>query len=169
MNLNSENIELQSSWDVLNLTDYTNGTHYSFDANYLHTDSDSFTQGEHLIQVGFFAQNTFHNSQSLFLSFGMKTILTEDYIALALGGKAKYILDLGVDVPPSSINAEISFAPSLLSFIDADSYMDFRLEADMEIIPNILIYGGYRHIDTEYIQYSETLNDNFYAGMKITF
>ena len=169
MNLNNEDIELQGSWDMLDLTDYSNGTHYLINANYLHTKSDSFTTGKHLVQVGFFAQNSFLNTQALLLSFGMKAVMANNYIALVPGGKAQYNLNLGLDVPPTFISAEVSYAPSLLNFVDATSYTDFRLEADMEVIPNILLYGGYRHIDTEYIDYKEALNDSFYAGMKITF
>jgi len=169
MNLNDTDIELHVSWGMLNLTDYNNGTHYFLDADFLHTDGDSLTKGKNLFQIGFFAQNSFNNSQNLLLSFGIKAITADSYIALAPSGKAKYILDLGLDVPTTSINAEISFAPSLLSFIDAKSYTDFRLEADIEIIPNIILHGGYRYIDTAYIEYTKIFNNNFYAGMKITF
>jgi len=169
MNLNNEDIELQGSWDIVNLTDYSNGTHYLINANYLHTKSDSFKTGEHFVQVGLFAQNSFLNTQALLLSFGMKAVMTNDYIAIVPSGKAQYTLDLGLDVPPTFISAEVSYAPSLLSFMDATSYTDFRVEADMEVIPNILLYGGYRHIETAYVDYTEALNDSLFAGMKITF
>ena len=177
MNLNNRDIEVHATWDIKSMTDIANQTHYYLYASLLHEDNSNnaykkLSNGINIVQAGFFAQNSFQSDASTLLSFGMKVVSTKDYIAMVPSGRAEFFLDLSPESLPTSLVGEFSYAPSLLNFMDALNYLDFKLEADVEIIPNIVLYAGYRYIDAQYISssdHTDFFNNNLYAGMKITF
>ncbi|HHE05533.1 MAG TPA: hypothetical protein ENK90_00235, partial [Epsilonproteobacteria bacterium] len=86
-----------------------------------------------------------------------------------LMAKGVYTLPLNDSIPTTSLSLEASYAPSVLSFRDAESYTDLRLEVDMEVISNVHVFTGYRNIDTEYENYDKTFNNSFYGGLKLSF
>ena len=67
------------------------------------------------------------------------------------------------------INASVYYAPSVLSFSDADSYFETRISYDIEVIDNGKITLGYRKMDTNYDAGDFTYNDSWYAGFKFSF
>jgi len=131
--------------------------------SYLHVDADN------MAMVGFSGENSLQGIEGLTLAFGAKCIFAEDFIALPLIARAAYLLPLNSSVPPTSLAASFAYAPSVLTFEDADTYSEFRFEADMEVITNIHIFAGYRNIDTNYEAGDYNFNDSFYAGMKLSF
>lgn len=122
-----------------------------------------------LIGLSFTGENTFQNIENLSLGFGLKTVFTNNFLSLPLIAKAHLILPFANTVPITTIMTSIAYAPSILSFSDAKTYKEFKLEADMEIISNVHIFTGYRNIDTEYYTYNKTFNNSFYAGLKLSF
>jgi hypothetical protein len=88
---------------------------------------------------------------------------------MPLFGEAALRLPFDEPIPATTLSAKLAYAPSVLSFIDADQYLEYRLEADVEVISNIHIYGGYRNIDTDYEAFDYNLNDSWYGGLKISF
>ena len=163
LNINDEDLEVFASIDINAFTYYSDSTSYLIDAFYLHTDGDD------LASVGIGAESTFQGVKELALGFGAKFIFTDDFIALPLFAKARYALPLNDSIPTTSLSTSLAYAPSVLSFRDGESYTEFRMEADMEIITNIHLFTGYRNIDTEYDTHDKTFNNSFYGGMKLSF
>ncbi len=163
LNINDEDVEFQGELNFNELADYSSGTSYILSANYLHTNGDNMTT------IGFGGENTFQGVYGLTLAFGLKAVIADDFLALPLFAKAAYELPLIDTIPTTSIITNIAYAPSVLSFSDAQKYTELRIEADMEVISNIHIFTGYRTIDTEYETYDKTFNDSFYGGLKISF
>lgn len=61
------------------------------------------------------------------------------------------------------------YAPSVLSFKDADGYFETRIHLDAEPIDNARIEVGYRKIDTDLKSRSVTYNDAWYFGLRLDF
>lgn len=163
LDINNEDLEVLAALDLNTFADYSDSTTYILDGYYLHTDEDN------LFSVGISGENTFQGIEGLSLGFGAKFIGTDNFMALPLFGKVTYLLPLIDSIPTTSLGASFAYAPSVLTFSDGESYTEFRVEADMEIITNIHLFTGYRNIDTEYDKYDKTFNDSFYAGMKLSF
>ena len=160
LDINSKDIEALVSLDLNN---YSSTTRYMFDASYLHTDTNNMSS------IGISAMNSLPLADRISLSFGLKSIFASDFLALPLYAKVSFELPLYDSIPTTTLSTSIAYAPSVLTFIDGDNFHDFRVEADMEIIPNINIFTGYRKIDTNYKTYNKTFNDKFYGGMKLSF
>lgn len=163
IDINSNDVEVLASINLNSLADYGNGTTYVLDVNYLHSDGDNMTH------VGFLGQNTLQGVEGLILSFGLKSVIADDFLAFPLMAKALYALPLVGSVPPTSLALSVAYAPSVLSLRNAESYSDFRLEADMEVISNIHLFTGYRNIKTNYEDYDQTFNNSFYGGLRLSF
>jgi len=161
LNINSNDLEIQGSTNLF--SSYEGSTTFILDGTYLHTNGDNMTT------VGFSGENTFQNMDNLSLAFGAKVILANKYMTLPLFAKANLVLPFSNTIPTTSLITSFAYAPSVLSFVDAQSYTEFRLEADMEIVSNIHLFTGYRNIDTQYNTFNKTFNDSFYGGMKLSF
>lgn len=162
LNINDEDIEMTASIDLNALTYYSDSTSYSLDASYLHTDGDD------LVTVGVSAESTFQGVQGLALGLGIKSVFADDFVAIPFFAKAKYTLPF-YSMPTTSLATSLAYAPSVLSFSDAESYTEFRVEANMEVINNVHLFGGYRNIHTEYDISDYTFNNSFYGGLKLSF
>ncbi|HFD14513.1 MAG TPA: hypothetical protein ENJ34_04325 [Epsilonproteobacteria bacterium] len=161
LNINNEDLELQASVDMFSA--YEGSTTYVLDGSYLHTNTNN------MFRVAFTGENTFQSLEGLSLGFGAKAVFADNFMSIPLLAKANLILPFGDTVPTTSLNTSFAYAPSILSFVDAQSYTEFKLEADMEVISNIHLFTGYRNIDTEYNTHDKTFNDSFYGGMKLSF
>ena len=95
----------------------------------------------------------------------------EDFTALPLMAKVRYSFPpLMYNIPPVGLEAKILYAPTALSFGDSEKYSEFRFSADMEMIENVRIYGGYRNIHAGYKNAPNELFDNsYFAGLKVTY
>jgi hypothetical protein len=163
LNVNNEDLEVSASIDLNALTYYSDTTSYTLDASYLHTDGDNLTT------VGISAESTFQGVEGLALGLGIRSVFADDFIAIPFCAKAKYTLPLNYSIPTTSLATSLAYAPSVLTFSDGESYTEFRVEADMEIITNVHLFTGYRNIDTEYDTHDQTFNNSFYGGMKLSF
>jgi hypothetical protein len=163
LDINNEDVELLSTINLNSTIGYTGGTSYLIDISYLHNDSDDF------LTIGLSGENSLDAAPGLIFGFGFKTVFTEDFIAIPLLAKIKYILPFDSDIPTTYFLASFAYAPSILTFSDGDRYSELRVEADMEVISNIHIFTGYRNIDTDYEVGDYNLNDSFYGGLKLSF
>jgi hypothetical protein len=161
LNINSEDLEIQASTNLF--SSYEGSTTFVLDGSYLHTDGDNMTT------IGFSGENTFQSMDGLSLAFGAKVVLADSFMTLPLFAKANLVLPFNDSIPTTSLITSFAYAPSVLSFVDAESYTEFRFEADMEIVSNIHLFTGYRNIDTEYNIGTKKFNDSFYGGMKLSF
>ena len=180
LNINTEDFELEGAMDINSFSEYTNGTMFIVDANYLNTENDT------LFGLGLSAHNSFLGMEGLSLGLGARFVYIEDFMAFPLAAEASYAVTFADNIPAASFSAKLLYAPSVLSFDDAENYFEFRAEAAMEVISSVSIYVGYRDIETEYItDYSyrpyypveglpaenreETFNSSFYGGIKMGF
>ncbi|QOR62362.1 hypothetical protein IMZ28_02480 [Sulfurovum indicum] len=163
LNINSEDVEVEGTINLNSIVGYSSGTNYFLGLDYLHTNDDN------LFKVGFGASNTLKSAGGVTFSFGLESVIADSYFTLPLFGQAALRLPFDEEIPATSLKAKVAYAPSVLSFSDADNYLEYRLEADMEVISNIHIYGGYRNIDTDYETYNYNFNDSWYGGLKVSF
>jgi len=163
IDINKNDVELFASLNVNTLASYTDGTVYVFDIDYLHLDNNNMTQ------VGFYGQNNLQGIESLTFALGLKGVLASDFLAVPLFVKGSYRLPLIDAIPPTSLAVTFALAPHVLSFREAKSYTEWRVEADMEVVPNVHAFTGYRNLNTEYNDYDKTFNDSFYLGVKFSF
>jgi len=163
LDINSEDVEVLASINLDNLNYYTDGTTYLVDLSYLRTEED------YLATIGISATNMLQGIEELSLAFGLKATFSENFLAFPLYAKAMYKLPLQNQIPPTTLSTSFSYAPSVLSFRDAQSYTEFRLEADIEVISNIHVFTGFRRINTDYKKKNKTLNNSFYGGLKLSF
>jgi len=163
IDVNRADVEILGNIDINSLTSYNDGTTYLLTLNYLHTAGDNMTN------VGFLAQNYFYGIEGLSLAFGVEGVLASDFLAVPFVAKGIYNLPLIDAIPSTSFSFKVSFSPGVLSFRDAQNYLEFRTELDIEIISNLHLFVGYRNIDTKYETLDKTFNDDFYLGMKLKF
>ncbi|MEA1880468.1 MAG: YfaZ family outer membrane protein [Campylobacterota bacterium] len=163
LNVNSKDFELFTSLEISPLSDYASGTLYYADVNYLHADGDNMTS------IGFRAENTLNHNQNLSLSFGIKGVIADGFLAFPLTFRGSYLLPFNASIPSTSIAMDLSYAPEVLAINEAKSYADTKIEATMEIVPNTHLFVGYRYISTEYQEDDKTFNNSVYGGLKLSF
>ena len=163
LNINEEDLEISAEFNINEMAVFSSGTRYILSMNYLYMDED------HLATVGLSGENSLQGIEDLSMAFGAKLVYRNNFLALPLMAKAKYILPFTDSVPMTSMIATVAYAPSVLAFSDAASYTEFRLEANMEVISNIHLFTGYRNIDTDYVEKDDKFNESLYLGMKLTF
>jgi len=161
LNVNDEDVELQAEIDLSRAIN--NGMTYIVSADYLHTDEDN------LFKVGFGATNNFQSADGLTLTLGLEGVFADNFGAVPLFAQASLRLPFDQDIPATYINTRVDYAPSVLCFSDGDGYLEYRLEADMEVINKVHLYTGYRNIETDYDKGDHKFNNSWYGGMKIGF
>jgi hypothetical protein len=183
LNINTEDFEIKGAVDISSFSEYINGTMLVIDGNYLNTETDD------LFGIGLSAHNSFQGLEGVNLGLGLRFVALEDFQAIPLMAEAGYSVTFADDFPAASFSASLLYAPSVLSFDEADNYFEFRIEGAIEVINAVSLYVGYRDIETEYlydtplvgryarppaydpIEYDrdETFNSSFYGGIKIAF
>src|SRR5487761_699777 len=86
---------------------------------------------------------------------------------LGLGGRFNYTW-------PSynrfTIGGELYYAPKIVSFNNADRYLQYSVNAGYEILRNAELYVGYRHISAAFTNTSTlTLDSTYIVGLNHTF
>ena len=106
------------------------------------------------------------------MSFGMGTKLnyTKDFSALPLGLEFEYVIP-EKKLVPMYVYGSVYYAPSALSFSDANNFLEYRMSYDVEIIENGRVTIGYRNVNANYKTAlgNVVYNDAFYAGFKFAF
>ncbi|MDE2234053.1 MAG: hypothetical protein KGL13_00990 [Gammaproteobacteria bacterium] len=68
------------------------------------------------------------------------------------------------------IGGELYYAPSIVSFNNADRYLEFGVNAGYEILHNAELYVGYRHISAAFTHTGTlTLDSTFMVGFNLSF
>jgi hypothetical protein len=172
LNINEKDLELEAVLDSRNLEAFqTTSTIFQAEANFLNIDEKAKSVG-----VGVGATNKFEGIEGVELTLGAKFVWAEvgsndDFTALPLMAKVRYNFPpLMFNIPPVSVEGKVLYAPKVLAFGDSESYREFRLNAEMEMIKNVKVYTGYRNIQTEYKGIANTLFDTgFYGGLRFSY
>lgn len=97
----------------------------------------------------------------------MATSDSQEAVALALGGQVRFS-------PPSAsrfgIAGQFYFAPDIVTFGDADRFIETGVRLEYEILPQAVAYLGYRKIKFGLETAPDTvLDEGAHVGVKITF
>ena len=174
ININDTDLEVNAKFDMGQFNDAVEPETMYLGAKFLNGDeSNADVSGggsvklDPLYEVNFLAIHAVGN-QGMSLGMGVKFNHTQNYSSLPLGLEFAYELPLK-DLVPMKLEGALYFAPRSLAFSDADSYLEYRLDYNVEIIPHGDIVVGYRHIETNYKNLDFVYNASIYFGFKIGF
>jgi len=168
LNINNEDLEIEGRVSLAGKTSQLEYQNFYIDANFINGEDDILTG------LGFYVENSPHGHSNLEFGVGLKSVfstndkLDKSFIAVPITVSGKARMYLG-NLPKSALGVKIAYAPTPLTFSDGESYLEYRVEADMQIIDNIKIYAGYRNIDTDYEVADVNFNSGAYVGFKFLF
>jgi len=171
ININDDDLEFGVRLDIGQFNDNVEPESMFVSARYLHgsDDNSDVDDVDDYYEVGFLMQGQMDN-EDLSIGLGLKLNHTEDYSTVPLGVEAAYKLPVDSKIP-IYVGGQLYYAPSVLSMKDADSYLDYRVNVDFEVIDNGRVYVGYRVMNTDYddrrgdVEY----NKSAYLGFKFAF
>jgi hypothetical protein len=172
LNVNDKDVEGQLRLDMGRMGSlehtYIGGRFLNGDNN----NSQTIADPDPLMEVSFMVQNDVRGVRGLKVGLGIKGEYTKidgrSYAAIPLGIEAELKLPLNSPVA-FYLGGALYYAPSVLSFKDADDYFETRIHLDAEPIDNARIEVGYRQIDTNLKNRSVTYNDSWYFGVRLDF
>lgn len=174
INLNNEDIELKGSLDIgeLNRSDFPDM--YFLTLGVLDVDNDD--DADQLIHAGFQLRQEIRGVQGLKFGIGIKGTYTKvgnlKHSSIPIGVELGYTLPFD-SVIPIVLSGSVDYAPSVLSYKDADRYMEKRVELGFQIIEQGTLFVGYRKIDLDFDENAGngdyTYSDTGYIGFKVRF
>ena len=182
ININNKDLEVGAQFDMGQFNDAVEPNTMFVGAKFLNAD-DKHSDNDNANLTPYFEGNFLMmrpiGDRGMRIGMGAKVAFTKSYMAVPLGLQFAYKIPVN-DFVPMYLNGELYYAPSVLSFSDADSYLEYRLSYDIEIIDNGSITMGYRSLDTNYNNgkgYATnratngdfTYNSYWYVGFKIGF
>ena len=179
VNINNKDLEVSAKFDIGQFNDavepdtmFLGGKFLNADRDHADTTSakfDPFYEANFLMmrKVG---------DQGIKLGMGLKLNHTKSYTTVPLGLQFSYKIP-AVEYIPMHLNGELYYAPSVLSYENADSFLEYRVSYDIQVIKNGNVTLGYRKIETNYESnqgYAPqggdfTYNSSWYIGFKIGF
>ena len=88
-----------------------------------------------------------------------------DAAAMSLGGRVRFS-----PVERFGIGGHVYYAPSITSFMDADSYSEWGVKVDYQLLPTAFAYIGYRKIKLNIDGGPDIeMDDNAHIGMQLLF
>jgi hypothetical protein len=171
ININEQDLEIEGVIDSRNLAALqTSSTIYQVDINFLNDNEET-----KLFGLGLGATNKLEGVEGVELTLGAKFMWSEvgddDFTSLPLMLKVRYSLPpLLYSIPPVAFEGKLLYAPKVLSFGDSETYTEYRVSADIEVIENVKIYAGWRNIHRGYKNLKNDLfNTSFYGGLKFAY
>ncbi len=171
ININDKDLEIGAKFDLGQFNEAVEPDTMFVGGKFINADkkhsSDDPSELDPYFEVNFLMMRELGNN-GMSVGIGAKLNYTKDYSALPLGLEFAYKIPAG-DLIPMYLNGSLYYAPSVLSFSDADNFLEYRISYDIEIIDNGRITIGYRNIDTNYEAGDLNYNSSWYAGFKIGF
>ncbi len=175
ININDKDLEIGARLDMGQFSDNTEPNTVFVGAKFLHGNEDHSDLSRNTIhdysELNFMMQRNVDTS-GLAIGLGIKLNHTEasgkSFTSIPLGVEASYKLPVG-DVTPLYIGGSLYYAPEVLSLEDAQNFLEYRVNFDIEVIKNGRISLGYRSIDTNYDLAGGTSNINYNRSVHIGF
>ncbi len=179
ININDKDVELAVKIDIAEYNysldpdttfigfSYLKGTQEnSKDEHGTHVDTNGYYEASFLMKK--------RMTNDILVGIGIKLNYTEindeSYISAPLGLEAGYTLSTGI---PITLGAKLYYAPQSLAFSKADNFLEYRIEAIVDIIDGGSIILGYRNLDTNFKidakSYDVTYNESAYIGFRFSF
>ena len=171
ININDKDLEIGARFDIGQFNDNVEPDTMLVGARYLHgsEENSDVNDVDDYYELNFLLQSQMDN-EDLVIGLGVKLNQTEDFASVPLGAEIGYKLPIDTSIP-FYVNGMFYYAPSVLTMNDADSYLEYRIGLDVEIIDNARITLGYRVMNTDYddrrgdVEY----NKSAYIGFKFAF
>jgi hypothetical protein len=175
LNINNEDLEVVTRFDVSNFNNNIESNTVLVGIGVLNADKsnsdDVNTSLDPLAEFSFLMRREINNN-GIYVGLGMKANATknadDNFISVPMGFEVDYKIPIFYNMP-MYIGVSVYYAPSSLSFGEADNFLERRIHYDIEVIENAIITFGYRSIDTNYKEYDFNYNQSAYAGLGFTF
>jgi hypothetical protein len=168
VNVNNSDIELSARLDMGQFNDNIEPDTIFLGAKYLNADErhSNVRSIDDYQELNFLMQREV--STDFRLGIGAKLNHTKDFVSIPFGVEAVYKLPVA-SIIPFYVGASLYAAPEVLSLDKADSFLEYRVTLEAEVIQNAFITAGYRHIDTNYERGDVEYNESLYFGLKVLF
>ena len=149
ININNDTLELNSDFSLNNTLDVNSGGDFYYTLSYLTTKAKDNEENQSLTTMGMKVVNPYVDNYGFSLGIGIKTVYTNQYeksfSTIPLSLFIKYELN-----EMFYFDLEGSYAPRVLSFMDAENYRDIKLKANYKILDGGYAYIGARDIEVTY-------------------
>ena len=162
LNINGNSAEVDYIMDMNGRLGYQGEGNYQTFVRILHRRNT-------LWRAGFSLLGSLENAESFQVGGGLEGVFGSDYIATPLFVRLSYVLPLNDPIPLTRLSGRIAYAPSVLSFSDANQFTAYRLELDTQIVPRFHLYTGYRHINSDYKTHDRLFDHSWYGGIRFYF
>lgn len=181
ININDKDLEFGAALDMGQFVNTVEPNTVFVGARYLkgNEDHSDFRENNNAFYEASFLMQKAISGSDVTIGLGVKANHTKadlggnrDFTTIPLGVELGYKLPVATPVP-LYLGGKLYYAPEVLSMNDAQSFLEYRVNLDIEVIPNGRITLGYRNIDTNYDVAGVTHNVNYnrsaYAGFKFQF
>ncbi|EQB35633.1 hypothetical protein M947_10145 [Sulfurimonas hongkongensis] len=174
LNINDKDLEFGAKVDMGQFNEAVDPDTVFIGAKILHGDEDHSDFNDNGDMNAYYEANFLMQkrvgSSDLVLGLGIKLNGTKNFSSIPLGIEATYKILNGAI--PLYLKGAAYYAPEVLSMQDAESFLEYRVSLDVELITNGYVTVGYRSIDTNYdsnkggdINY----NRSAYIGVRFAF
>jgi len=169
ININNDTLEVAADIYLNDKYEVNNSSNYYFTASYLRTEDTTSESTASLSSAGFKVLNPYTDDNGASFGMGMKAVYADNndnlFFAAPLAIYAKYEHNEKI-----YFDAELSYAPRVLSFSDAETYNDMKFKANYKVLEDGYAFIGYRNIETKYdnmdaIEYDKEL----FVGYEVKF
>ena len=173
ININDKDLELGANIDMGQMIDTVEPNTTFVGMRYLNASDENSDVREldDYIEASFLMKREISDTGISF-GIGVKTnytrVLGKTYSTVPLGLEVGYTFPIDL---PVTLDAQVYYAPSSLAFSNADSFLQYRASASVEVIENGSLVVGYRNMQTNLNNISNdiTYNSSAYFGFRFAF
>ena len=168
MNITTADLEIEGKLPIGSKLRRVAFQNFFLDGNFINTKHNT------LSALGVHVENNPRGHSNILLGFGIRGLYSKDdtinktFVAFPISMLMQARMYFS-NLPKSALSMKFAYAPSPLTFSDAKTYLEYRIEADMLIIDNVDLYVGFRNIDTNYKVQDIRFNSKAYAGARFVF
>lgn len=168
ININNETLEVSANIYLNSRADVSNKSNYYINAGILKTDN-SDGDDQYLATVGLKILNPLVDAKGLSFGLGIKGVYTD------FGADTAYTFPLGLFAKFELneviyFDAEASYAPTVLSSSQIDSYKDFKFRANYKVLEDGYVFAGTRYIKVDTANYGDVGYDTtMFVGYELRF
>jgi len=168
VNINNDTLEVEADIYLNDSYDVSNNSNYYLTVGHIRTENDN-AETQSLTTAGLKVLNPFTDDNGISFGLGMKSVytnqLSKTFFALPLSAYGKIELSEVI-----YIDAEVSYAPSVLSLSDAKSYTDMKAKLNYKVLENGYVFIGARSIETKYESgITSKFDTSAFIGLEIRF